>query len=70
MSNESRKLAALTHRIASEFGVRRCTHCNLDKSNQGGLQIPFSNGLRYRWICKECKERRAIGNKNRKKVDG
>jgi transposase-like protein len=70
VSEESKRLARITHTIAMDFGVRRCTHCNMDRSNKGGMQIKFSNGLRYRWICQGCKENRERGQQERKKVDG
>jgi len=68
-SQRLKKISKLTHKISADFGIRRCTNCNLDRPNGDGQQIPFKDGLRYRWICKSCKEKRD-GIKSGKKVDG
>jgi len=61
VSSTQKKLAKITHKIASDFGIRYCSNCKIDRNNKDGMDIVFPGGLRYRWICKECKEKR--GNK-------
>jgi hypothetical protein len=53
MSAESRKLVALTHKIANDLGVKFCTSCSLTRPASGGKTVLVANG-RTRWKCASC----------------
>lgn len=38
-------------------GKRFCTHCRIEQNREGGMEIPFPDGLRYRWKCAGCIQR-------------
>jgi hypothetical protein len=48
-------------RIGSEI-PRWCTNCMSPQPFAGGIEKKFKGGLRYRWICKKCVEKRGFKN--------
>ena len=36
---------------------RYCTNCQTTQLRKGGAEVPYSDGLRYRWKCQKCFEK-------------
>lgn len=39
-------------------GDKYCTNCRERKPIEGGVNKVFPNGKQYRWLCKDCAEKR------------
>ena len=59
---KSEELSIVSDKKVGNAAPRWCTNCMSTQPFAGGLEKKFKGGLRHRWVCKKCVEKRGFKN--------